>query len=265
MQARGDRASSRGAQLHGMWAGVAGAWGEHAAYVDARGAARHGADARARAAPARASACSSWPAAPAARARRRPRASAPGGEVVLSDVVARDDGDRRRRAPRRSGSTNVTHARARPRDDRRARRLLRRRALPRGADVRARPGRAAARDPRACCGRAGGSRSRSGDRASATRGSASCSTRSARRLGAPVPPPASRARSRSTTPTRWPRLLSGAGLSDVGVEEFPVPLRAGLVRRVVDPSMRAGRPAGQGAGGVPEEAQRRSATARGRR
>jgi SAM-dependent methyltransferase len=36
---RGDEAASPGAPLHAMWASVAGAWGENAEYVDARGAA----------------------------------------------------------------------------------------------------------------------------------------------------------------------------------------------------------------------------------
>ena len=82
--------------------------------------------------------------------RRRPggraRASAPGGEVVLSDVVAEMTAIAAARAAA-LGLDNVQHARARPREHRRARRLLRRRALPRGAHVRDRPG-AAAREIR---------------------------------------------------------------------------------------------------------------------
>ena len=46
---RQDADGRRGAprHLHGMWAGVAGAWDENAAYTDARGAAVRRADARA--------------------------------------------------------------------------------------------------------------------------------------------------------------------------------------------------------------------------
>ena len=141
-----------------------------------------------RAARSPASACSSSRAAPAASAsprpaRRRPAArswSRTSSPAMTAIAAARAE---------ELGLTNVPRAVARPRGDRRARRLLRRRAVPRGPDVRARPGRRGARDRAACCAPAAGPRSRSGDRASATPGSGWCSTRSARRSGAPVPPP----------------------------------------------------------------------------
>ena len=101
----------------------------------------------------------------------------------------RDDGDRGG-ARRRARAAQREHPRARPREDRRARRVLRRRSLPRGAHVRADPARAAPRSG-GSCGRADGWRSRSGGRASATRGSESCSTRSAPRSASPCLLPAS--------------------------------------------------------------------------
>ena len=65
------------AQLHAMWSGVAGAWAVHLAYIDARG--QHITDAcwscHGR---GRASASSSWRAAPAARGSTPHRSSRPG-------------------------------------------------------------------------------------------------------------------------------------------------------------------------------------------
>jgi hypothetical protein len=62
-------------QLHGMWAAVAPAWGEHADYADTRGAAITAAMLEL-SAPRQASAYSSWPAAPAASGSPRPGWSA---------------------------------------------------------------------------------------------------------------------------------------------------------------------------------------------
>ena len=76
------------AQLHGMWAAVAAAWGEHAEYVDARGAAvtEEMLD-RARPQPGeRVLELACGPGGVGLAAAKR---VAPGGEVVLSDVAPR--------------------------------------------------------------------------------------------------------------------------------------------------------------------------------
>ena len=62
-------------------------WGEHADYVDARGARAHRRMLEL-AAPGRATGCSSWRAGRGRSGSRRPSSSRPGGEVVLSDVAA---------------------------------------------------------------------------------------------------------------------------------------------------------------------------------
>ena len=84
----------------------------------------------------------------------------------------------------------------------------------------------AAREIGASCARAAAWRSRSGGRASATRGSASCSTPSAPRSARRCRRPASPGPSRSRTPAGWRALLSDAGLADVAVGEQAAPLRA---------------------------------------
>ena len=187
-----------------------------------RGRPRH---ARADRARGPASACSSSPAAPAASGLAAAERVAPGGEVVLSDVVAEMTAIAAARAAA-LGLTQREHARARPRGDRRARRaydvVLCREGLMFAAD----PAGPRARS-RACCARAAASRSRSGARASATRGSASSSTPSAPRSARRCRRPASPARSRSTTPTGSRRCSRDAGLARRRRRaSSPVPLRA---------------------------------------
>jgi len=95
-----DRADMR-AQLHGMWAAVAGSWAEHADYADARGAlvAEKLLELSAPAPGERVLELACGPGGLGLAAA--PRVS-PGGEVVLSDVVGEMTGSRRR-ARRRSG------------------------------------------------------------------------------------------------------------------------------------------------------------------
>ena len=115
---------------------------EHADYADARGAARHGADARAARAP-RPGRARARAGLRAGRPRAwRPRARvAPGGEVVLSDVAPEMTAIAAARAAA-LGLDNVSTRVLDLEEIDAARRLLRRRALPRGAHVRARPRRA---------------------------------------------------------------------------------------------------------------------------
>ena len=199
---------------------------QHAAFVDARGAAVTGtmleltATAAGRAG-ARAGLRSGR------RGPRRRRARRPGRGGRHLGRRSRDDGDRAARAEA-LGLDQRPHPRARPRADRRAGRLLRRRPLSRGAHARAPTRRAARGRSRASCGRAGGSRLRCGGRASATRGSASSSTRSrpssARRC-LPRAPGAVLARRRRDLAG----LLAEAGLADVTVRELATPYRAASV------------------------------------
>ena len=201
-------------QLQRMWGSVAGGWAEHAEFVDARGAQRDGDACSSWRGRGRASACSSWPAARAASGSRRPRSSAPGGEVVLSDVAPEMTAIAGARAEA-LGLANVQRPRARPRADRRAGRVLRRRALPRGAHARPRPGPRRARDrARAASGRPGRARGLGPAGAEpVARRRLRRGQRAARLAGAAAR--ASRARSRSTTPTGSPALLADAGLADV--------------------------------------------------
>ena len=160
-----------------MWASVAGAWGEHAAYVDARGAAVTREDARAARCPGRASACSSWPAGRADPGSRPPGGSPPGARwscptwrrEMTAIAAARAEA---------LGLDNVTTRDAGPRGDRRARRLLRRRAVPRGAACsRPTPRRAARRDPARPAPRRAGRAGGLGPARAQPVARASCSTR----------------------------------------------------------------------------------------
>ena len=202
------------------------AWAEHADYVDARGARRHRADARADRARGRASACSSWRAGPAASAWRPPSASAPGGEVVMSDVAPEMTAIAAARAEA-LGLANVSTRDARPRGDRPAGRLATTScSAARGSCSR--PTRRARRArSRASCAPADASRSRSGGRASATRGSALVFDAVSAQIGAPVPPPGVPGPFSLDDAGRLAGAARDAGLADVRVTELAVPLRAG--------------------------------------
>jgi SAM-dependent methyltransferase len=85
--ASGRDADELRARLHGMWAAVAGSWGEHAGYADARGAAvteRMLAASR----PQPGERVLELACGPGGVGIAAARLVAPGGEVVLSDVVA---------------------------------------------------------------------------------------------------------------------------------------------------------------------------------
>jgi SAM-dependent methyltransferase len=85
--ASGRDADELRARLHGMWAAVAGSWGEHAEYADARGAAvteRMLAASR----PQPGERVLELACGPGGVGIAAARLVAPGGEVVLSDVVA---------------------------------------------------------------------------------------------------------------------------------------------------------------------------------
>ena len=213
------------AHVHGSWAAVATAWGDRADYVDARVAGvterlLEVADIR-----------------PGERVLEL--ACGPGGAGLdAAEHVGpgrrgghlrrrrRDDVDRgsARGGPR---ARERPHPGARPRGDRRARRLLRRGAVPRGAHVRGRPGPCGTRDP-ACpaSGRTGGDLGLGTARAQsvARRGDG-------RRQRPDRPADPSPRRSGAVLARRLRRAgrrcSRDAGLADVVVGEQPTPLRAG--------------------------------------
>ena len=220
MQATQDELRRR---MHGMWAAVAPAWDEHADYVDARGAevaermlelaalrpgdrvlelacgpGGLGLAAAGRVGPAARSCSPTWP--PEMTAIAAARARAAGLANVSARVLDLEDVDEP------DGEYDA---------------VLCREGLMFAVD----PARAA-REIGACCGPAGGSRSPSGARASATRGSASSSTRCRPSSGGPCRRPACPGRSRSGTPGGWSRCCADAGLEEVAAGEHDVPLRA---------------------------------------
>ena len=160
--------------LHGMWASVAGSWGEHATYVDARGAALTEKMLEL-ASPKPGDRVLELACGPGGLGLAAAPRVAPGGEVVLSDVVA----EMTSIAAARADAVGLRNVRTRVLDLEQIDEpdgsydVV---ALPRRTDVR---GRTRARSARsgACCDRAEGLRSRSGGRASATPGSGSFSTR----------------------------------------------------------------------------------------
>ena len=168
---------------------------------------------------------------------------APGGEVVLSDVVAEMTAIAAARADA-LGLTNVSTASW----------TWRRSTSPTASYdvVLCREGLMFATDPArrrcarsgACCGPAAGSRSPSGARASATRGSGVVFDAVSAQLGAPVPPPGVPGPFSLGDAERSPAALASAGLADVVVSELAGAAARRLVRRVVAPDVRARRAAG---------------------
>ena len=219
-----DAPDARRAHLHGMWAAVAGSWGEHADYVDVRAA----------------SVTESMLAASRPQPGERVlelACGAGGAGIAAAGLVGpgrrggalrrgrRDDLDRSV-ARRRASADQRERAGARPREHCRARRLLRRRPLPRGPHVRDRPGACCEGDPpRPASRRASGRRGLGSARAQPL-----ARARLRRRLH-----PDRRARAPARCPGpfslgdagRVEAVLAGAGLSDVTVGEIPTPLRAG--------------------------------------
>ncbi len=211
------------AHMHGMWAAVAGSWGEHADYADERGAAvTEALLAASHLQPGRRVlelACGPGGLGLAAAER-----VAPGGEVVLSDVVA----EMTAIAAARAGALGLANVTTRVLDiedidepDRSFDVVLCREGLMFALD----PARASAEIRRVLRpgGRAAiavwGPRERNPwlgivmDAVSA-------------QLGAPMPPPGIPGPFALDDAERLAGLLSGAGLHDVEISELPVPMRA---------------------------------------
>ena len=219
---RADGGARLREELHRMWGSVAGGWAANAAFVEERGAALTKTLLElARPRPGErvlelASGAGDVGIAAAALV-------GPEGEVVISDVAPEMTAIARVAV---GGPRQRQRARARPRADRRAGRVVRRRPLPRGPDARAGPGARSARDrARAAPGRprrargVGPARAEPVARRRVRRGE-----RAARRADAAARPArpvlAVGLRSRSAG------LLDDAGLSDVAVAVQRVPYRA---------------------------------------
>ena len=138
MVEQSDERDALRARLAGMWASVAGGWAQHAEYADARGAQSA----------QRMLELARWPGdrvlelacGPGGLGLAAAERVGPGGEVVLTDVVEEMTAIAAARASARLAQRRLRAAG--PRAHRRARRLLRRRAVPRRPHVRARAGRA---------------------------------------------------------------------------------------------------------------------------
>jgi SAM-dependent methyltransferase len=217
-----ERAGLR-AHVHGMWAAVAASWGEHAAYVDERGT-RVTAELLSRAHPRPGDrvlelACGAGGVGLAAA-----KLVAPGGEVVLSDVVPAMT----EIAATRAGAAGLGNVTARPLD-------LEDIDEPDAAYdvVFCREGLMFATDP-ACAAREIRRVLRPGGRAAV----AVWGPRErnpwlglvfdavSAQTGKPVPPPGLPGPFSLGDAGRVPALLSDAGLSSVAMSELPTPLRA---------------------------------------
>jgi ubiquinone/menaquinone biosynthesis C-methylase UbiE len=240
-----DTATTERRQLHGMWASVAPAWGEHAEYVETRGAAMT-ARLLELAAPRPGErvlelACGAGGAGIAAAGL-----VGPAGEVVLSDVAA----EMTAIAAARAAGLGLGNVRTLTLDlddldqpDQAYDVVLCREGLMFAFD----PARAVAGIRRVLRpgGRVAvavwGPRARNPwlavvfDAVGAV-------------LGTPVPPPGIPGPFALEDPARLGRLLTGAGLAGVTVEEVPTPPGRRLLRRLADPDHRPGRAAGQAAG-----------------
>lgn len=211
-------------RLHGMWAAVAGAWGDHAEYADARGAAA--AERMLELTSPRAGervlelACG-----PAGLGLAAAKRVLPGGEVVLSDVVA----EMTSIASQRAEALGLVNVSTRVLD-------LERIEQPDGSYdvVLCREGLMFATDP--------GGAAREIRRVLRPGGRFAVAVWGPRernpwlgvvfdavsaQLGAPVPPPGVPGPFSLEDPDRLAGLLADAGLADVVVSELDVPLRAG--------------------------------------
>jgi SAM-dependent methyltransferase len=108
MESTGRDPAELRAHLHGMWAAVAGAWSEHADYADARGAAA-AERMLALTAPRPGERVLELACGPAGLGLAASERVAPGGEVVLSDVVA----EMTAIAARRAEALGLRHVRTR--------------------------------------------------------------------------------------------------------------------------------------------------------
>ena len=157
----------------------------------------------------------------------------PDGEVVLSDVAPEMTAIAAARADA-LGLRQRDHARARPRADRRARRLYDVVLCREGLMLVPDPGAGRARDPaRAAAGRPRRARGLGAPRQrNPWLGVVFDAVSGTARRARPAAGPAA-ARSRSTTPIGSPRVLTDAGLTDVAVEEFADAVPRSVDRRVV--------------------------------
>ena len=256
VRTRPDATGALRARLHGMWAAVAGSWGEHAEYVDTRGAGVTGADARRCRARSRASACSSSRAAQAAWARRggARRAGRRGRPLRRGGRDDRDRGGARRRGRGSSTcSTRVLDLESIDEPDASYDVVLCREGLMFAPD----PARAASEIRRVLRpgGRVAiavwGPRERNPWLGARLRRR----QRPDRRAGAAA------RRSRPVLAGRSPTvvaLLAEAGLADVQISELPTPLRAGSFEEWWDADVRAGRTAGRDPRGAPRAGRPRA-------
>ncbi len=210
-------------RLHGMWAGVAGAWGEHAEYADTRGAeiTERMLDLTAPGPGDRVLelACGAGGVGLAAATR-----VAPGGEVVLSDVIP----EMTAIASRRAAALGLANVSARPLD-------MEQIAEPDGSYdvVVCREGLMLVPEPDRACREIRRILRPGGRLAVAVWGPRERNPwlgivfdAVSAQFRAPVPPPGVPGPFSLDDPDSLAGLLSGAGLADVHVGELPTPLRA---------------------------------------
>ena len=241
------------AHLHGMWASVAGAWGEHAAYIDTRGAAlsQRMLELTAPRPGERVLELACGPGGPGFAAAGL---VAPGGEVVVSDVVPQMTAIAAARAEA-LGLTNVT---TRELD-------LERIDQPGGSYdvVLCREGLMLVADPARAAGEIRRVLRPGGRVALAVWGPRERNPwlgvvfdAVAEQIGAPVPPPGVPGPFSLEDSDRLAGLLSAAGLSDVVVGEFAVPLHAASFEEWWDRALALAGPLAQRLAALPDEAAR---------
>jgi SAM-dependent methyltransferase len=219
-----DAPDARRAHLHGMWAAVAGSWGEHADYVDVR-AAEVTESMLAASRPQPGERVLELACGPGGAGIAAARLVAPEGEVVLSDVVA----EMTTIAAARAAALGVTNVTARVLD-------LESIAEPDASYdvVLCREGLMFATDPARAAGEICRVLRPGGRVAAAVWGARERNPwlglvfdALAAQTGSPVPPPGVPGPFSLGDPGRVEAVLAGAGLSDVTVRELPTPLRAG--------------------------------------
>jgi SAM-dependent methyltransferase len=211
------------AHLNGMWASVAGAWGEHAEYADARASAVTGRMLEL-AAPAPGERVLELACGPGGLGIAAAELVAPGGEVVVSDVVA----EMTAIAEARASAAGRTNVRARVLD-------LEDIAEPDGSYdvVLCREGLMFALDPARAAGEIARVLRPGGRAAIAVWGPrgrnpwlGTVLDAVSAQLGAPMPPPGVPGPFALEDAERLAGLLTEAHLEDVAVSELPVPMRA---------------------------------------